>query len=132
MPIFDLSLQELQAYSPPLTRQPDFDDFWRKTLTEAESWPLNPELAPVDYPVPELRAFTARYREMKYSYILEIKYIKKGEKEKNLDSIIKAAEEQVKKYSLDEKFKKTIGSTTLIKLVLVFSGTQLKYINPIP
>lgn len=30
-----------------------------------------------------------------------------------------------------EKFKKAIGSTTLIKLVLVFSGTQLKYINSI-
>lgn len=30
---------------------------------------------------------------------------------------------------MDKKFKKTIGKTNLVKLVLVFCGTQLKYIE---
>ena len=32
------------------------------------------------------------------------------------------AEEQLNKYSADEKFKKNLEKTTLIKLVLIFSG----------
>jgi len=62
MSIFDLPLQELQGYTPPLTRQPDFNDFWQETLAEVQSLSLKPELAVVDYPVPEIRAFAARYR----------------------------------------------------------------------
>ena len=62
MAIFDLPLQELRDYTPPLTRQPDFDQFWQKTLDEAQSWPLNHELVPVEYPVPEIRALAVRYR----------------------------------------------------------------------
>jgi hypothetical protein len=41
------------------------------------------------------------------------------------------AESQLKQYALDEKFKKAIGPTTLIKLVLIFSGAELKYIAPL-
>jgi hypothetical protein len=87
-----------------------------------------------------LEPFLARYKEIKYSYILEIKYLKKGEqvrkdgnkvkerKADKIDKLIIEAEEQLKKYSIDEKFRKTIGSTSLIKLVLIFSGPELKYI----
>jgi hypothetical protein len=75
-----------------------------------------------------MEPFTARYREMKYAYILELKYLKKDEKKK-LASTIKKAETQLKKYTLDEKFKRTFENTTLIKLVLVFSGTELEYIG---
>jgi hypothetical protein len=78
-----------------------------------------------------MEPFTARYREMKYSYILELKYLKKKETNKKLESTIKMAEEQLKKYSLDEKLKKTVENTTLIKLVLVFSGTELQYIGSV-
>jgi hypothetical protein len=60
---------------------------------------------------------------------LETKYIKKGEKEKKIETVIKDAEEQLERYSLDEKLKKALGHTTLIKLVLVFSGPELKYID---
>jgi hypothetical protein len=76
-----------------------------------------------------MEPFTARYKEVKYSYILEIKYLKKGEKGKSLEAKLKEAEEQLKKYTLDKKFKKTIGKTNLVKLVLVFCGTELKYID---
>jgi hypothetical protein len=76
-----------------------------------------------------MEPFTARYRGMKYAYILEIKYIKKEDKDKNLELKIKDAEEQLKKYTLDEKLQKAVSGTTLVKLVLVFSGTELKYIG---
>jgi len=75
-----------------------------------------------------LEPFTARYEEMKYAYILEIKYLKKGAK-KDIGLIVKEAEAQLKKYSLDTKLKKSIKNKILIKLVLVFSGTELKYIE---
>lgn len=61
MPIFDLPLEELHRYRPSLTRQPDLESYWQTTLTEAEQQPLNPEMIPVEYPVPEIRAFSARY-----------------------------------------------------------------------
>ncbi|MCP5104578.1 MAG: AAA family ATPase [bacterium] len=79
-----------------------------------------------------LEPFTARYHEMKYAYILEIKYLKKGAKKdvkKDIGVIVKEAEAQLQKYSLDAKLKKSIENKTLIKLVLVFSGTELKYIG---
>jgi hypothetical protein len=88
-----------------------------------------------------LEPFLARYNDIKYSYILEIKYIKKGEQAKKVGAKTKEsktdkskklrieAEEQLKKYSIDEKFKKTIGRTSLIKLVLIFSGPELIYIG---
>jgi hypothetical protein len=41
-----------------------------------------------------MEPFTARYREMKYAYILKLKYLKKGEKKK-LSSTIKKAEKEI-------------------------------------
>jgi hypothetical protein len=78
-----------------------------------------------------MEPFTARYREMKYAYILELKYLKKKEADKKLASTVKKAEEQLKKYSLDKKLEKTVEKMILIKLVLVFSGTELKYIGTV-
>ncbi len=74
--------------------------------------------------------FLARYEEIKYSYLLEIKYVKKGEKpgDAGLKQLKSKAEEQLRQYSLDEKFRKSIGEkTTLVKLVLIFSGHELLY-----
>ncbi len=76
-----------------------------------------------------MEPFTARYKEMKYAYILELKYLKKGEGDKKVNSAIKEAEEQLKRYSLDKKLRKSFEKMTLIKLVLVFSGTEMKYIG---
>lgn len=77
-----------------------------------------------------MEPFTARYREMKYAYILELKYLKKEEKKK-LPAAIKKAETQLKKYTLDNKFKKTFENIKLIKLLLVFSGTDLEHIGQV-
>ena len=61
MPIFDMPLEELKKYQPSPTHQPDFDTFWQSTLAEAAKQPLNPVLEPVNYPLPEIKAFAAQY-----------------------------------------------------------------------
>jgi hypothetical protein len=79
-----------------------------------------------------LEPFLAQYPQLKYSYLIEIKYIKSQGKKKALppEKIKKVREEaevQLKRYSLDEKFLKAIGQTTLKKLVLIFCGNRLLY-----
>jgi len=77
-----------------------------------------------------LEPFLAQYPGLKYSYLIEIKYIKPQGKKKELtpgqiETIKEEAERQLDKYSLDEKFRKSIGQTTLKKLVLIFSGYRM-------
>lgn len=83
-----------------------------------------------------MEPFLARYEGIKFSYLVEIKYFPKpeGKDRKALENKIRQlredAETQLKQYAGDEKFDKTIGKTTLVKLVLVFSGSELAYIGP--
>jgi len=76
-----------------------------------------------------MEPFLARYPGVIYSYVIEIKYIKtkKGQNPDPaaIEKLKTEAEEQLQKYSEDEKFKKNLGKTTLIKLVMIFSGHQL-------
>ncbi|MDQ1350258.1 MAG: hypothetical protein QG657_559 [Acidobacteriota bacterium] len=84
-----------------------------------------------------LEPFLLHYPAIKYAYLVEIKYLNaasgKTKKtlppglEERINKLREEAESQLKRYSLDEKFQKTIGQTTLIKLVLVFSGHRLVY-----
>ncbi len=93
-----------------------------------------------------MEPFIARYDGMKYSYLLEIKYIKreKGGKlltkgsnrkmtEKRFEQDIKRmateGEQQLKRYCSDKKLKKNLERTNLIKLSLIFSGHELIYID---
>jgi hypothetical protein len=85
-----------------------------------------------------MEPFIAVYESLKYSYVLEIKYIKpegKGKKKptKPAQGVIKKlkteAEEQLQNYSIDEKFKKSMEKTQVIKLVLIFYGSDLVYIG---
>jgi hypothetical protein len=80
-----------------------------------------------------MEPFLARYEGIKYSYILEIKYLKTGTKrgDPGVQELIHTAEEQLKTYSIDEKFMKNIEKTVLIKLVLIFSGHEAVYINEV-
>jgi hypothetical protein len=77
-----------------------------------------------------MEPFLAKYDGIKYSFLLEIKYVKAGLKSEDpqLLTIKNQAESQLKNYSLDHKFKKTIGKTTLIKLLLIFSGHEAVHI----
>ncbi|MCU0288255.1 MAG: ATP-binding protein [Acidobacteria bacterium] len=73
---------------------------------------------------------TIQYPAIKYTYLLELKYIKPSDFEKEdaagmIGSLRLEAEGQLRRYCLDEKFIKSIGQTTLKKLILIFSGNRL-------
>lgn len=58
---FDLPLSELQEYQPPLTRQPDFEAFWRDTLAESAAASLDIESTPLDLPYRGVAITRLRY-----------------------------------------------------------------------
>ncbi len=74
-----------------------------------------------------MEPFVARYPDIGYGYILEIKYIKAGVKPgaKKVQQLKSEAERQLAKYSLDKKFGKAMEKVKLIKVVLIFSGHEL-------
>ncbi len=61
MPIFDKPLDELVVYNPPVTKQPDFDAFWRETLSEAARYPLDAQVEEISYPALGVRIYEAHY-----------------------------------------------------------------------
>jgi hypothetical protein len=76
-----------------------------------------------------MEPFLARYEGINYSYILEIKYLKAGVKpgDAKIQTIKAEAEKQLQSYGIDEKFRKKIERTNLIKLILIFSGHECIY-----
>jgi hypothetical protein len=68
---------------------------------------------------------------IKFSYLIELKYIKpsdysdKDVPEAKILQLQEEAEKQLNRYSKDEKFKQSIGQTVLKKIVLIFSGNRL-------
>ncbi|MBC8160801.1 MAG: acetylxylan esterase [Roseiflexaceae bacterium] len=51
MAYFDMPLQQLQTYMPPLTRRSDHAAFWETTLATANKIPLDMRTTPVQFPV---------------------------------------------------------------------------------
>lgn len=49
MAFFDLPLDQLKTYLPPREEPADFDAFWKSTLAEARTFPLNATFEKVDY-----------------------------------------------------------------------------------
>ncbi|HLP48046.1 MAG TPA: AAA family ATPase [Candidatus Kapabacteria bacterium] len=80
-----------------------------------------------------MEPFLARYEGIKYSYLIEIKYIKSEGKRKPgkplIDSLKKEAEAQLGSYSFDGKSRKSLEKTALIKIILIFSGHELVYLG---
>ncbi|MDQ1354863.1 MAG: hypothetical protein QG657_5172 [Acidobacteriota bacterium] len=79
-----------------------------------------------------MEPFLAQYPLLKYSYLIEIKYIpsqggKKTIPRAKIEKAREEAEAQLKQYGLDDKFHKAIGQTTLKKVILIFSGARLVY-----
>lgn len=82
-----------------------------------------------------LEPFLMQYPGLKYAYLLELKYLKvpstqpetSPELIHKIETLRLEAENQLHQYALDEKLKKTIGKTQLIKLVLIFGGFRLLY-----
>lgn len=48
---FDLPLDQLETFTLPQERQPDFSGFWARILARSKSQPLEPASVPVDYSV---------------------------------------------------------------------------------
>ncbi len=61
MPSIDMPLEQCKQYKPSLYREPDFDDFWTRTVNEATSQPLNAELIPYNLPANGLEAYAVRF-----------------------------------------------------------------------
>ncbi len=73
-----------------------------------------------------LEPFLAKFPDMKYGYLIEMKYITRGEYSDPLkQEKIKQAEKQMQKYADDEKLKKMTRSYTLRRLVLIYKGWEL-------
>ncbi len=69
-----------------------------------------------------------QYPDMKYSYLIELKYLSQKEfTQTKLEEKIKNAEEKLNKYKDDEGLQKMLGDTQIIRLILVFSGVELTY-----
>ena len=85
-----------------------------------------------------MEPFLAQFPAIKFSYIIEIKYIKPTDYKKSgtrsnlIQQLKEEAESQLIQYSKDKKLKEITGSTTLKKLVLIFAGTKLVYHHQLP
>ena len=73
-----------------------------------------------------LEPFLLKYPEMPYGYLIEIKYIKRGEL---TDSLLKKAEDEAKiqlnQYASDKTFLEKYKNQKILKLVLVYHGWEM-------
>ena len=61
MAFFDLALDELKTYRPPHEEPQDFDAFWKSTLDEAHTHPLNAKFERVDYGITAQETFDVTF-----------------------------------------------------------------------
>ena len=59
--IVDKPLLELEQYKPALTRQPDFDVFWERSLIESAKQPLHSVSEKIAYPVEQVSVYHVQY-----------------------------------------------------------------------
>jgi len=73
-----------------------------------------------------LSPFVAKYPDMKFSYLIELKYISKTQfDEIKLNTLVENAKQQALQYIQDERVKQDIGNTTLKTLVIVYKSWEL-------
>jgi cephalosporin-C deacetylase len=58
---YDLPLEQLQTYRPPLTREADFDAFWQATLEQLAKVPTDATFEEIAYPANGGRVFRVTY-----------------------------------------------------------------------
>lgn len=58
---YDLPLHELEQYKPKLTKEADFDEFWKSTLSQLAEVPLSYELTPYPYPAKGVQVYRIQY-----------------------------------------------------------------------
>ncbi|MGE5343961.1 MAG: PD-(D/E)XK nuclease domain-containing protein, partial [Candidatus Omnitrophota bacterium] len=82
-----------------------------------------------------MEPFIEAYEGIRFSYILEIKYIKpEGKRKKKpspglIDQLKAEAEGQLNNYCMDEKFRRSMEKTEVKKLTLIFYGSDLVFIG---
>ena len=75
-----------------------------------------------------LEPFLARYPDMRFGYLIELKYIPRNEfSPKKLQQKVQQAEVQLRKYAGDERLRDVRQSVTLKHLVVVYNGWELVY-----
>lgn len=75
-----------------------------------------------------LEPFLARFPDMRYGYLIELKYIARSEcNESKLQEVITDATTQLKQYAGDRRLQSLPQEVTLKKLVIVYNGWELVY-----
>ncbi|MCP4106312.1 MAG: AAA family ATPase [Desulfobacteraceae bacterium] len=75
-----------------------------------------------------LEPFLARFPDMTFGYLIELKYISRGEfKDSLLQKKIRSAKEKLQQYAGDTRVAKIAEKVTLKKLVIVYKGWELVY-----
>ena len=75
-----------------------------------------------------LEPFLARYRDMKFGYLVELKYIARNAfSQSELAAKVSEAEAQLSRYASDPRIQQVAEQVTLKKLVLVYNGWELVY-----
>ena len=54
-------IAELESYLPELTKRPDFDEFWAKTLKQTHAVPLEAKVEKIDYPIAAVDVYDISY-----------------------------------------------------------------------
>ena len=83
-----------------------------------------------------MKPFYIKYKDIKFAYLIELKYIKRSVKDDELQKTVQQkiteAKEQLNKYSEDDYARKMLGlppyaDVTLKKVIIVFHGWELAY-----
>lgn len=61
MPSIDMPLEQLRTYKPALTREADFEEYWKRTIAEALAQPLKVEMAAYDLSAKRLECYSVRF-----------------------------------------------------------------------
>ena len=77
-----------------------------------------------------LKPNTFKFPNMKYAYMIEFKYLKATDSDKEINSILKNAKQQMKKYIMNENTKKLMnlepnGKIILKKIVVIFKTWEM-------
>ena len=65
------------------------------------------------------------YKDMRHSYIIELKYAKGKDSNERIEQLRRQAVEQAERYASSESVQKAIGSTILHKIIVVYRGMEM-------
>lgn len=66
----------------------------------------------------------ANYPDMQYSYLVELKFLKRDDTTTDVEALLQEAEKQLHRYATDEKILSSTGNTRLRLLAAVYRGWQ--------